>query len=81
MNFCLHGSARTVKEAVERAQRAEALGFEAIFFADSQMNNVDPYQAMAHVRGEHENHSLRHRRDQHGLPRPDDHGELLRDAE
>ena len=47
MNFCLHGSARTVKEAVERAQRAEALGFEAIFFADSQMNNVDPYQAMA----------------------------------
>src|SRR6185503_9897661 len=47
MKFCLHGSARTVREAVERAQRAEVLGFEAIFFADSQMNNVDPYQAMA----------------------------------
>ena len=47
MNFCLHGSARTVEEAVDRAKRAEALGFEAIFFADSQMNNVDPYQAMA----------------------------------
>ena len=47
MKFCLHGSARTVREAVERAQRAEALGFEAVFFADSQMNNVDPYQAMA----------------------------------
>ena len=47
MNFCLHGSARTVREAVERAQRAEELGFEAIFFADSQMNNVDPYQVMA----------------------------------
>jgi 5,10-methylenetetrahydromethanopterin reductase len=47
MNFCLHSSARTVEEAVERAKRAEALGFEAIFFADSQMNNVDPYQAMA----------------------------------
>ena len=47
MNFCLHGSARTVKESVERAQRAEQLGFEAIFFADSQMNNVDPYQVMA----------------------------------
>ena len=31
MKFCLHGSARTVREAVERAQRAEALGFEAIF--------------------------------------------------
>jgi 5,10-methylenetetrahydromethanopterin reductase len=47
MNFCLHGSARTVQEAVARARRAEALGFEAIFFADSQMNNVDPYQALA----------------------------------
>ncbi len=47
MNFCLHGSARTVNEAVKRAVRAEELGFEAIFFADSQMNNVDPYQAMA----------------------------------
>jgi 5,10-methylenetetrahydromethanopterin reductase len=47
MKFCLHGSARNVKEAVERAKRAEALGFEAVFFADSQMNNVDPYQAMA----------------------------------
>jgi 5,10-methylenetetrahydromethanopterin reductase len=47
MNFCLHGSARTVQEAVDRARRAEELGFEAIFFADSQMNNVDPFQAMA----------------------------------
>ena len=47
MKFCLHASARSVKEAVDRAKRAEALGFEAIFFADSQMNNVDPYQAMA----------------------------------
>lgn len=47
MNFCLHGSARTIHEAVERAKRAEELGFEAIFFADSQMNNVDPYQVMA----------------------------------
>ncbi len=47
MKFCLHGSARTVREAVERAVRAEQLGFEAIFFADSHMNNVDPYQALA----------------------------------
>jgi 5,10-methylenetetrahydromethanopterin reductase len=47
MNFCLHGSARNVQEAVRRAKRAEELGFEAIFFADSQMNNVDPFQAMA----------------------------------
>jgi 5,10-methylenetetrahydromethanopterin reductase len=47
IQFCLHGSARTVKEAVERAQRAEDLGFEAIFFADSHMNNVDCNQVMA----------------------------------
>ena len=47
MKFCLHGSARTIKEAVDRAKRAEELGFEALFFADSHMNNVDPYQAMA----------------------------------
>jgi len=47
MKFCLHGSARTVAEAVARAQRAEELGFEAIFFADSHMNNVDPYQLLA----------------------------------
>ncbi len=47
MKFCLHGSARTVQEAVARAKRAEDLGFEAIFLADSQMNNVDPFQAMA----------------------------------
>jgi 5,10-methylenetetrahydromethanopterin reductase len=47
MQFCLHGSARSVGEAIERAQRAEALGFEAFFFADSHMNNVDPYQVMA----------------------------------
>jgi 5,10-methylenetetrahydromethanopterin reductase len=47
IQFCLHGSARTIEEAVNRAQRAEALGFEAIFFADSHMNNVDPYQVMA----------------------------------
>ena len=47
MNFCLHGSARTIDEAMTRAKRAEELGFEAIFFADSQMNNVDPFQAMA----------------------------------
>ena len=47
IQFCLHGSARTIQAAVDRAKRAEALGFEAIFFADSHMNNVDPYQVMA----------------------------------
>jgi 5,10-methylenetetrahydromethanopterin reductase len=47
IQFCLHGSARNIREAVERAQRAESLGFDAIFFADSHMNNVDCYQVMA----------------------------------
>jgi 5,10-methylenetetrahydromethanopterin reductase len=47
MKFCLHGSARTIAEAVDRARRAEDLGFEAMFFADSHMNNVDCYQVMA----------------------------------
>jgi 5,10-methylenetetrahydromethanopterin reductase len=47
MKFCLHGSARSIREAVERAQRAESLGFEAVFFADSHMNNVDAFQVMA----------------------------------
>jgi 5,10-methylenetetrahydromethanopterin reductase len=47
IQFCLHGSARNIQEAVDRSKRAESLGFEAIFFADSQMNNVDPYQVMA----------------------------------
>ena len=47
IQFCLHGSARSIPEAVDRAKRAEAAGFEAIFFADSHMNNVDPYQVMA----------------------------------
>jgi 5,10-methylenetetrahydromethanopterin reductase len=47
IQFCLHGSARTIQAAVDRAKRAEGLGFEAIFFADSHMNNVDPYQVMA----------------------------------
>src|SRR4029434_5004025 len=47
IQFCLHGSARSVQEAVDRAERGEGVGFEAIFFADSHMNNVDPYQVMA----------------------------------
>jgi 5,10-methylenetetrahydromethanopterin reductase len=47
IDFCLHGSARNIRDAVARAIRAEELGFEAIFFADSHMNNVDPYQLMA----------------------------------
>jgi 5,10-methylenetetrahydromethanopterin reductase len=47
MSFGLHGSARNITEATERAASAEKLGFEAIFFADSQMGNLDPFQVMA----------------------------------
>src|SRR4029453_5423649 len=47
IQFCLHGSAPRVQEAVEPPRGAGAVGFEAIFFADSHMNNVDPYQVMA----------------------------------
>ncbi|HWO43075.1 MAG TPA: LLM class flavin-dependent oxidoreductase [Candidatus Eisenbacteria bacterium] len=47
MEFYLHGSARTIKESVDRARLAEELGFAAIFFADSHMNNVDCYQVLA----------------------------------
>jgi len=46
MNFCLHGSARTVREAVEPQARRRAR-LRSDFFADSQMGNVDPYQVMA----------------------------------
>ncbi|HWP59845.1 MAG TPA: LLM class flavin-dependent oxidoreductase [Candidatus Acidoferrales bacterium] len=46
MRFGLHGSARNRSEPVERSVRAEALGFDAIFFADSHMNNLDPFQSM-----------------------------------
>jgi 5,10-methylenetetrahydromethanopterin reductase len=47
MRFGLHGSARDSMEPVQRAVKAEELGFETVFFADSQMNNLDPFQVMA----------------------------------
>lgn len=47
IGFCLHGSTRNISQALGRALSAERLGFEAIFFADSQMNNLDPFQVMA----------------------------------
>ena len=34
-------------EAVLRAQAAEAAGFDGIFFADSQLNSLDPFQVLA----------------------------------
>jgi 5,10-methylenetetrahydromethanopterin reductase len=47
MEFHLHGSARTVTQALERARAAEAAGFDGIFFADSQLNSLDPFQVLA----------------------------------
>ncbi len=46
IGFGLHGPARNINEAVNRAIAAEELGFEAVFFADSHMNNLDPFQVM-----------------------------------
>ncbi len=47
MKFNLHGSVRTMAEAVQRAKAAEAAGFEGIFLADSQMSTLDPFQVLA----------------------------------
>ncbi|HEY2986275.1 MAG TPA: LLM class flavin-dependent oxidoreductase [Candidatus Binatia bacterium] len=47
MEFHLHGSARTIEQALERARAAEAAGFDGIFFADSQLNSLDPFQVLA----------------------------------
>ena len=47
MRFSLHGSVRSLREGVERATRAEALGYEGLFLADSQMNAPDPFQVLA----------------------------------
>lgn len=47
MKFNLHGSARTVAEALKRACAAEACGFEGIFLADSQLTTLDPFQVLS----------------------------------
>ncbi len=47
MELNLHGSARTITQALERARAAEAAGFDGIFFADSQFNSLDPFQVLA----------------------------------
>lgn len=52
MAFNLHGSLASVAEGVARAQRAEALGYEGIYLADSQMNTPDPFQVLAVAAGE-----------------------------
>jgi 5,10-methylenetetrahydromethanopterin reductase len=47
IEFHLHGSARTVIQALDRARAAEAAGFDGLFFADSQLNSLDPFQVLA----------------------------------
>ncbi len=47
MELHLHGSARSIAQALERARAAEAAGFDGIFFADSQMNSLDPFQVLS----------------------------------
>ncbi len=47
MELYLHGSARSIAQALERARAAEAAGFDGIFFADSQMNSLDPFQVLS----------------------------------
>ena len=47
MELHLHGSARSIAQALERARAAEAAGFHGIFFADSQLNSLDPFQVLS----------------------------------
>lgn len=47
IEFYLHGSARTIAQALARARAAEAAGFDGLFFADSQLNSLDPFQVLA----------------------------------
>ena len=52
IRFSVHTSLRNVPQAVEYSRQAEALGFEAMLIADSQMNLLDPFQALAVCAGQ-----------------------------
>ena len=52
IRFSLHTSIRKVSDAIEFSRQAEALGFEAMFIADSQMNLLDPFQALTLCAGQ-----------------------------
>lgn len=47
MRFVLHSSARNISELLHRARRAEELGYEGLFLADSHMRSLDAYQSLA----------------------------------
>ena len=46
MHFSIHSPARNADQITRRAEAAEALGFQALFFADGHLNNLDGFQAM-----------------------------------
>lgn len=52
IRFSLHGSIRNISQGIERARRAEDLGYEAIFIADAQMTCLDPFQVLAVCAGQ-----------------------------
>jgi 5,10-methylenetetrahydromethanopterin reductase len=47
VKFAVHSSSSRLSEVRGRAKRAELLGFDAFFVADSQLNLPDPFQALA----------------------------------
>jgi len=47
MRFAIHSQALSISEIVRRIRRAEELGYEAVFLADSQMRSLDPFQVLA----------------------------------
>lgn len=47
MELNLHGTAQTIDNALKRAREAEAAGFSGIFFADSQLLTLDPFQVLS----------------------------------
>jgi 5,10-methylenetetrahydromethanopterin reductase len=47
MELNLHGTAQTIGKALQRAREAETAGFSGIFFADSQLLTLDPFQVLS----------------------------------
>ena len=47
VRFSLHRSIKNISRAIEHARQAEALGYEAMFVADSQLTCLDPFQTLA----------------------------------
>jgi len=47
MELNLHGTAQTIGQALQRAREAETAGFSGIFFADSQLLTLDPFQVLS----------------------------------